>query len=80
MPVEKDHVRPHCTVHMFVDAKQPSNGCPGAALRHGIQFPHFESRHDLLSCTGWCMLFPPRLLRSGLPNSAPFLDFAHLRS
>jgi len=80
MPVEKDQVRSHLPVQVFVDSKKPSNGGPGSALGYWVQFPNLEDRDGLFSRTGWCMLPAPGLLRSGPPNSAPFLDFSHLRS
>jgi hypothetical protein len=80
VPIEKDQVRSHAILGVFVDSEQPLHGGPSSAFCHRIELSNFEGGLHRLRCTGWCMPFSPGPLRGGLPNSAPFLDFTHLRS
>ena len=80
VPVEEDQVRSHAIVGVFVDSKEPLNGGPSSAFGDGVQFSNLEGCLGRLFCTGWCMLSTSNLFGGGLPNSAPFLDFSHLRS
>jgi hypothetical protein len=80
VPVEKDQVRPDHAVRVLVDPEQPLDRRPGSALRDRIELANLEGRPGFFPCTGWCMLLSSSLFRGWLPNSAPFLDFSHLRS
>ena len=80
VPIEKDQVRSNAVVGVFVDSKEALNGGPSSAFRDGVQLPNLEGGARLLLCTGWCMLPSPSLFGGWPPNSAPFLDFSHLRS
>jgi len=59
---------------------EPAHGGAGSALRNRIQLADIERGCGLFGCTGWCVLPSTSPLHGWLPNSAPFLDFSHLRS
>jgi len=54
--IEKDQVRSHAVVGVFVDPKKPLNGGPSSALGDRVKFSNFEGGAGHLLCTGWCML------------------------
>jgi hypothetical protein len=62
VPIEKDQVRSHAVVGVFVDPKKPLNGGPSSAFGDRVQLSNFEGGVGHLLCTGWCMLPSPSLL------------------